>query len=492
LGTGYKARILLGNEEVYATRDDATLDPRRLPGSEYIVIADSPAAGQIRALLPVPSCDSRVGHALYAFGQRDLTIEVTTNATGSGPLLATATLTVVPEMIDTWWTWPEQPDAIQGLAIPMFAWKQRYNILGTFTNKSLYVPMHLDAVLQEQEEISGPIRARSYPSSDVDWESSITVSLPLPNPIFHDWKWFEQALSYPDAGPTSKTFYYTADLALRDCYGNPYAITSAALPVLVRVSADKLNLGAAAWAAQLSSWVLGALAKVPVIGWIFGAGGAVAQATALGLGARALDPAEADSRFLKSVRVGRNKLPEAMRTEARLRPLGEMFARVDSIANAMVALEAIESRLIGARLAGSRDGQVLQVTSYRDVVNEMVHSVTDLPQLTEDAIASLESFDELQPSSVHALALGERQPYSLLEQIEGSALSKVMLNDAVAAVNDGPTSDLLAGGIGPILRLISDSVSNAVAIKDRDADRVFALPHTIVESPIARRGELQS
>jgi hypothetical protein len=477
LGTGYKVRILFEDTGIYSSDDDPQLDPRRLAGSDFLAIGSlaSFEAAHERVLVPAASCNSALGQSLYTFGQRALRLEVTTNGRDRGPYVATDTLTVVPEAVHMWWTWPAQPDSTPGLAVPLYRWKQYYNIIGDFTNHSPHVRMHLEAVLKEQEEMSGPIKRRSYPAHDIDAGGSKTVSLPLPNPIAQDWKWFDQKFSYPSAGPTSKTFYYTAELTMRDCYGNPFSAVSSDLAVVVQVSADKVNLGAGAFAAQISAWVLAALSKVPVIGWIFGIGATAAGATALALGSAALDPPEPNSRYLERVEVEDDTVPAALLTEESFRPLGEFLGHVEYVANALVALSEIESRLQGARIAKSKRGTRAQALRYREVLSDVLDRISRLPQLTEESVRSLESMEELRPQAVERLfkAPGGRRSPPIVAAMRGN-VSPAHVKQAADLLQQRQTQKLVSGGIGPPLRLMSVSVISAVATVEREAGRVLA------------------
>jgi hypothetical protein len=478
LGTGYRIRISWGDEVLYVSRDDPQLDSRRLPDSEYIAVAPlgSFEAAHVRTSLPVPACHSPLGQRLYQFGQRELRLELTTNGSDRGPYEAVDTLSIVPELVAGWWTWPEQLDYEPGLAVPIFRWKQHYNIRGEFANKSKFVRMDLDAVLEDREEVSGPVVRRSYPKQPVDSESTVTVALPLPDPIVHDWTWFDQKLSYPAAGPTSKNFYYTSEFSLSDCYSNKYpATTSAELPVLVKVPGNKVDLGAAAFAAQVSSWVLLALSKIPIIGFIFGIGATVAAITAQALGKAAVDPPGPNARFLRPVDVGRSTLPKKAFANDRMRPFAEMAIRIESIANAMVALSEIEARLQGARLAKSKEGESLQTRSYRNLLGEAEAAAKELPGLTEEAITALESFDELKPRAVKKLlSRGEKRRSPLARAaIEASRSSTRRAADVEAVVASRATRSLVSGGIGLSLRVLSSSVLKAVMTLERDARLVL-------------------
>jgi hypothetical protein len=470
LGTGYRARVLLGTDELFRTHG---LTDDFLP---YVPSWTPVDSGSQERLINPPAYFSTLGAALYVFGERELLLEIVTNGKDAGPYTATAPLTVAEEAVDArWWRWPPQYE-VPGLLGARLHWKQPYNVRGTFINRSRHSRMHVDATLLEVEG-TNPAFPRQYPATDLDRQldpdQESTVDLLLSHEIVQDWRWLIPGVWYPK-GPYEKTFEYRAEFVLQDAFGNKYTPrTSGPMKAHVNVTSDKVDLAAAAHGLQLATIVLAAASYVL---WFLGVAATATGVAAAIMGGLALDPPEPDPRFLEPVQPVRFPLPRSLYKEKRLQSFRRWVEAMTAVAGDMTTLIAIHARLLGAHRAGSRRGLALQGEAYLGVLQAMVERAAALPVLTEEAGKALEDTGVLSARGLKRSLTAARWKTALSKvaaQLGKEGLRGEALKSALESYRLERLRPLLAKGIRPVLRLGSLPVIAAAKEVEKGAASVL-------------------
>jgi len=372
-GTGCRIAIFLDQDKIFQMPNDETFLPYT-PSSLWKV-----DIGDVQALIDPPPPYSPLGERLYAFGQRELRLEITTNGRDRGPYTDTAILTVVPEAVSQYW-WQWQGDLLQGAA-----WKASYTLAGTCENKSQYVRMQFTV---ELDETNGNGNTKSYGDFSVEVEKQQSSPLTFP-PITQAWPWLIQGIWVPE-DQVGKEFFYTAQLTLQDSYGNQYSpVNSSTLEVVVNVSDTKLAEAQAAFSSAVSAAALAAAADIPFLGWLAVLALAATVAAAV-LGEEALDPPEPSPYYLEHVEPVPLAWPKEFYKNDKLVEFRSYFEVLGELLGDLIALGEIEARLLGAQASGSKQGIELQAGSYRQIVQQMVWKARTLAELAKVTMQSTE------------------------------------------------------------------------------------------------------
>lgn len=316
------------------------------------------------------------GEAVYAIGEHELTIEVTTDGKDRGPYVGSAWVTVNPEPVDgSWWLWnrgnPSQAN-----------WKDAYTLSGTAQNKSGYADLVFEAALHEL----GPDGAKvigSVTSAPIAPGKGAPSTFPS---ITQDWGWLIPSISiYADV---SRSFEYTVALHVTDGYGNVYNTNSSPLIIAVQVSQTKLNYAEASITTGWLSIITGIIGAVlwPVL--IVSGGAGTASAVT---GAKAMDPPLPNRRYNKAVPIPSGSLAWKDTGQLDLESVRVFLSRLVELVRLMNAISETESRLFGAQRDKQGSAILLQRKSAKVLIQRVRTQVRDLPKLASVAGATLEA-----------------------------------------------------------------------------------------------------
>lgn len=272
---------------------------------------------QDQQMLIAPLPAGGAGNELYKIGMTALRLEVTVDKTGA-VFSCENDLQVVPDILASWeWLSAQGVEDSSAPTVPRIPlMPQRYYFV---INHEYRLLGRLSIVGNPNESPSGLLTLIETPfgsSDETIVETTLLPSTPgghldfLFQPIKKNWTWLIGGIWVMNPNESqSKTFNYHVRLDLVDAYGNVYPTIylntlQFVQPITVSVSDEKRNYANGALAALAVGLILGIFS--------FGAGAAAGQAIAAGLGVKALDPPEPDSRFKRAVSLPKREvLPKA-------------------------------------------------------------------------------------------------------------------------------------------------------------------------------------
>jgi hypothetical protein len=184
------------------------------------------------------------------------------------------------------------------------------------------------------------------------------------------------------------------------------------------------------------------------------------------LGEQALDPPRPDARFLQKVRPTPFALPKQLLEERQAAELRAFFQTLGAVLSCMNALTRIESRILGARAAGSRDGIRLQTTSYKCILRQMAEDSAKLSELGEAAAESVVGTGVFRSAKLRAARHSGKGIWSaaLQGRLRRIGLKKPAIAAARELLRNARARRLLLSPQGPkrLFGLVSVHVDNAV------------------------------
>lgn len=438
-GTGCLIKIFLvaadgsgKKTEIFRTPDDGTFLPY-LPSPQNL-----PDIGVFKATIPPPSSATALGKNIYAFGDHQLTMEISTNGKDAGPYVDTSILTVIPEAIDSsWWIWSDL-NYRTGVYDPApFYWKEDYTLSGFCFNKTIAnIGLNFNVTLLETDD-TGSVTTHETISETLPAITTVEnggAPVLFFQPIKQEWTWLADAV-WLVVGPLHRTFVYNVKVDVRDDYGNPYQFLSTPLALTVNVSDKKQKLqesAAATGFGAIASTIISIF--VPWAGIVAGASGTASQV----LGAYAKDPPEADKEFLKIVAPDPFLLPKQIQADSRLKEFGDFIRGVHEMVNGMMALSKVEGKLMGAQLKNNEEGIRLQKQSYKEIINRILKTADKLSGITETATLSLLKNGILQQDDGKPIVTGKKKisPERLSGQLRKVGLGKRVLPVAIEISKD--------------------------------------------------------
>jgi hypothetical protein len=369
--------------------------------SQPVVVGLLSTAGEqsrtVPTALPLPA--PAIANGLFTIGTKpiDLSLEATGPDKNQGPFTAQAPLTVIPEAMAGWWSWTAPTSGA------VFAWKSPYTVSGTWSNLGSATITPTSLTLREHDQrdsMAASDVTRSFTGSLVALTpgGSIGASWPMVSPLY---RWFETATMFP-GGPYSVLYDYTIDFFAQDEFGNAYGLlTSSLITVIVRVSEVKIAAATTCFINQIAAIALAALGVIALAGYItavtapiwFGLAG-VAFSIAAASRIIANDPPVPDFSYRERVPIAPEPLPDELRNLPRaLMPLRSVFELGNRMVAAVMALSAIEGKMIAARLDGDREAFEQQRSSFEEALAVVARTSSTLPTSGIESLRGLSSLE---------------------------------------------------------------------------------------------------
>ena len=362
--------------EVYDWRLTATGGPspdsRYRSAGAFLTFNGNPIwSGTDRRPIISPDRFPRGFYRLNQFNQ--LRLEVRESQASTNFISGRRMLEVVADNYPTWeWT-------VAGL---VSHWKDVLTISGRMRNNSRFSGMTIAPALHEDENTHGgpaiPLHTYSLPASRVNRTGPVEVTfLPPIQWTYDTWRWFDRILLVTTAD-LERLFQFTVNLTATDDYENSYELTSAPLDVITFVPLVNRAALLGAFTARLvvAAAVAAGLAclltiyTAPAAPWWFGVA-ATAESIAEALIAEALDPPEADPRYLERISFAQDKTVKQT-TNTQVNSLMDLLDLARRLINIPPGLSLIEGKLIGARQANDPKGIELQSTDYVTALQSMI------------------------------------------------------------------------------------------------------------------------
>ncbi len=425
------AKVFLDAHEVYKSRAPV----------KFVMKGNDGTSGVQTDSISPPFSDPLLGKELYKIGTKTLHLVLTGSGKDNGPYTSEDDLTVTPEPVDsTWWEWTA-PVPFKGVE-----WKRGYSLAGKFINRSQWSKMDLRAPLSELEVWAKKTRQVPNSIETLDKVAPNSEGPVIFPEIKQTWDWLAPVV-WVLFGPTVKRFNYTTRFTLTDDYDNGYSGDSDSLIGVVSVSDLKLAAAIGAFVHMVAAAELAVAAIFWPPAW---QGAATAVTAANALGAVALDPPEADPRYLKTVRLRTPRVPKALVADKQLAALWYMLELTQRILEAHKTLTQIHRRLIGARVADNRKAVRMQTNSYRSVLAYMKQSAAKLPKAAAVAVRATRTEKLFATTRLRKhLRIWQRRgiPVGVARQAAHAGVSNAVLRQLEKAVRNPVLSKQAASGI---------------------------------------------
>lgn len=359
--------------------------------------------------LIAPPPNGGAANELYRIGVKTLRLDVESDKTGA--VFSTyAELSVIADPLVAWeWLDPEGTKDPSAPSVPQIPFHPRYDFLinhdyklfgclrGLAQNPNLGAAGFM-VLIETPFGTSNSVEVQTVsflvgPGGRMEF---------LFEPIKKDWGWLISGVWVRNfSQPLSKTFVYTVRYAYSDSYGNFYNdVMSYPITISVRVSDEKQGYASGA----LAALGVGIIAAI----FSFGAGLSAAQAIAGGLGKKALDPPELDSRYRDEVivAIAPNRFKD---TKDRFKEIVRILELAERFVILVEAHGDVHNRLLGAAFAKDKQSINLQRKSLSVIDDEIATTVSDLIHRGADAVTAIQDEPEFNRNKIEkTLRIWER------------------------------------------------------------------------------------
>lgn len=374
---------------------------------------------------------------IYSIGEHPLRLEVTSVDDGS-VFTAVGVLEVVAGLTPVW-SW-DPPDGTTDTSLPppqQIFGRPKYNLLINHDYRLLGSLDFDDAVpvppivsitgVMELWELrpngSEPVKIETKPFQLVPGQQYPQV---FDEKFKKNWSWLIPGVWIINPYETmDKLFSYTVMASYSDSYQNFYPDRLVSLPLDINIGVDDAKRGFANGA--LAALAIGLVAAI----FSFGAGAALGSALAAGLGVKALDPPEPDSRYSRAVAD-----PRQLRQESDGSDFGAIAALLNDVGYLFALIEAVDdtlNRLLGAESARDRHAADLQRGAIEAFVAKMQ---SRLPEIMLSLLAAEEVCKKEE-------MLGADHLEAKLRDVRRSGLSRDVTAQLVSAGVSDTAIDLL-------------------------------------------------
>ena len=422
----------------------------------YIPVLGLFAGGETQTIQPQSGAGA---NALYTIGTKTLTLVVTGSGPDRGPWTTTATLRVVGEAIQgNWWTWTQIPSAGTGPSTALWGGggnKNAYIVGGIFHNHSQFSDLTFNWRIVETEQDNGNLQTQGTGTVLIGPGST---ALQQSSSISQGWE-FVMLGTWITDGPMKKNFQYNMEFNVQDPFGNEYPVAGGSpafisgnlvvdvqVPewkVLAAATADGSQAAAVGTAAATVAAFLGVVttAAAPILATA--AGAVEAAAATAGLVAR--DPPFPDPKFNEGVPVVYHSISKNLAESTEFSAMAEFLSGILRMTDQLSVLDAIEGKILGAKVAGDEAALLTQTTAYLGFVGEIGAQYATISRSV--ALAQQELDRVIDPNKLRSLLrrwAKEGIPASALKSARAAGLSKPAIESLKLALRDPRRVELAA------------------------------------------------